>query len=407
MSSLSAPEALSERTMRIVHLISRDFRAVQDGGSVMTASLASALSAIGELHIIDMDRRPYDELGFLNGTLLPLPFGGEARFYSSVDHPIAESSPCSKWFVQLRRRFTRRSRKYRHKQALAITRRLTPDIVVADDLTGCLVAQQSGAGFRVVHTHNVESALHEKIATESGKGRFRRKARTYAFWEANVLPKVEQVWAVSETDGHHYRSLGTRDVRVMHIAFPNDRFETQPTTGKVGVGLFFGSLWYGPNIEAVRYLIKLAPRLREKLPNAVIRIVGGRASPELIAEMSVPGIEYLGFVKSLRSVAADAAAILVPLAWGGGTKIKTAEALALGKPVISTSEGVSGLDVEDGEQVWVRPLGETFDEAVLAALQSPSSCSELAYRGYQYAQSNFSQDALLANVRDALSVGPK
>ena len=47
----------------------------------------------------------------------------------------------------------------------------------------------------------------------------------------------------------------------------------------------------------------------------------------------------------------SACALLVPLLFGGGLRLKMVTALYHGLPVISTDHGISGLDLRDGEGV--------------------------------------------------------
>jgi glycosyltransferase involved in cell wall biosynthesis len=396
-------EAPLVRPLRIVHIVPRDFRSVGDGGRVKTAGIASALAALGELHIVDMDRRPYAGMGFLRGEVLPLPFGGEARFHSSVDWPPADGGwlACTLW--KLRRLFTRRSRAHRRVCATRIVQSLAADVVVADDITGCLVARDSGAKLRVTHTHNVESVLHEALYARTRHRKWATKARQYREWERSVLPALDQVWAVSEADAGVYRQLGVADVRVMYFAFPDERFEPAPVTGKPGVALYFGVLSYPPNSEAAVWLAQQMPAIRAAMPDAVIRIAGGGASEALKAQLAVPGIEVLGFVKDLRETARDAAVIVVPVNWGGGTKTKTGEAMALGKPILSTPEGVRGLPVSDGEDVLVHALESDFTTQLLAMLQAPQDFALLGLRAQTTAQRHFSLAALRQGIATAIA----
>lgn len=391
--------------LRIVHVVPRDFRSVADGGRVMTAGIASALAGLGELHIVDMDRRPYEGMGFLRGERLELPFGGSAQFHSSVEWPPENASPLHRALWQLRRLFTRRSRRHRGRCATAIVRALKPDIVVADDITGCLVARDSGAPCRIVHTHNVESVLHRQLAELTGKRKWAHKARQYEAWERQVLPSLDQIWAVSEADADYYRGLGAKQVQVAYFAFPDERFEPAPCTGTAGVGLYFGSLSYPPNSEAARWLGQQMSVVRAALPNAVIRIAGGGASESLKAELAaIPGIELLGFVDDLRDTVREAAAILIPLEFGGGTKTKTCEALALGKPILSTREGVRGLPVADGEHLLIRDRDHDFLPQLIALLQQPADYDALAARGQTLARRHFSMDALRHTIATALGL---
>src|SRR6185503_7140256 len=56
----------------------------------------------------------------------------------------------------------------------------------------------------------------------------------------------------------------------------------------------------------------------------------------------------------------DASVYVVPLRIGGGTRIKIFEAMAMGKPVISTTIGAEGLPVKHGADIVLADTAEDF-----------------------------------------------
>jgi glycosyltransferase involved in cell wall biosynthesis len=58
-----------------------------------------------------------------------------------------------------------------------------------------------------------------------------------------------------------------------------------------------------------------------------------------------------GWVDDLTAELVRADAVIVPLRYGGGTRIKIIEAWAHGVPVVSTSVGAEGLDAVDGGDI--------------------------------------------------------
>ncbi len=154
----------------------------------------------------------------------------------------------------------------------------------------------------------------------------------------------------------------------------------------------------------------LTPELRESLrsapladPRLVITVVG-RDAPAHVTEQAraLPWLRLHGFVDSLFELASRAAAIIIPLPWGGGTKLKVVEALALGKPLVTTPCGAEGLNITDEAQALIRSTGTAFDEAADAVLAAPSDYMAMAQRGRAYAAEYFSQSALSKTVRNAL-----
>ena len=75
-----------------------------------------------------------------------------------------------------------------------------------------------------------------------------------------------------------------------------------------------------------------------------------------------------GSVSSVVEHLHQAAAVVVPLRVGGGTRLKIYEAMAAGRAVISTSVGAEGLDVRPGHDILLADSSAALAEAVVAVL---------------------------------------
>jgi glycosyltransferase involved in cell wall biosynthesis len=62
---------------------------------------------------------------------------------------------------------------------------------------------------------------------------------------------------------------------------------------------------------------------------------------------------------------------VVPLRIGGGTRLKIYEAMAMGKPVVSTSVGAEGLDVHDGRDIFLADDAKIFADCLIRLLGDP------------------------------------
>jgi glycosyltransferase involved in cell wall biosynthesis len=153
---------------------------------------------------------------------------------------------------------------------------------------------------------------------------------------------IHNAVAVPNTYGRPERSLGRQEIA------------TSPTI------LFQGSLHYGPNIDAVDWLIDdVAPHLWEQLPGAQIRLVG-TTSPGVEDRHRPPGVVVAGRVPDIGPELARADIAVVPLRIGSGTRLKILESFAHRIPVVSTTVGADGLDVEDGVHLLLADRPEEF-----------------------------------------------
>ena len=98
-------------------------------------------------------------------------------------------------------------------------------------------------------------------------------------------------------------------------------------------------------------------------------MIGKGASEELVelAEKYAGAISLEGFVENLDTVFRESCAMIVPLLFGSGVKIKTLEALSRGLPVISTSFGVEGIPVTNNVNCVVENDIAKYPQLMLAA----------------------------------------
>jgi len=68
----------------------------------------------------------------------------------------------------------------------------------------------------------------------------------------------------------------------------------------------------------------------------------------------------VGFVPDIRSILWSATIAVVPLRYGGGTRLKILEAMAAGCPVVSTTVGAEGIDIQNDENISIADTEEEF-----------------------------------------------
>jgi glycosyltransferase involved in cell wall biosynthesis len=109
-----------------------------------------------------------------------------------------------------------------------------------------------------------------------------------------------------------------------------------------------GSMSYDANIDGARHFVdNIFPLIRSRLPLVTLRIVG-HASRSVRALGERPGVVVTGFVPAIETELERADAVVVPLRYGGGTRVKVLEAFAHRIPVVATSVGCAGLTAKAG-----------------------------------------------------------
>lgn len=149
--------------------------------------------------------------------------------------------------------------------------------------------------------------------------------------------------------------------------------------------LYIGNFGHPPNVDAARWLVReIFPRIRRAHPSVRLSIVGENAPADLRAD-APPGVEFTGGVPDVEPWLDRAAVFVVAARLGGGMRVKTIEALAAGKAIVSTPLGVAGLDLA-GDEVAIAETAEAFAEQVDVLLADPVRRRELAGNARRWAE---------------------
>jgi len=177
-------------------------------------------------------------------------------------------------------------------------------------------------------------------------------------------------------DGH---SAG-RDltIPVPFIFQPEERVRLEEAAPLPKV-VFVGGMTAPFNVDAALFFTReIWPEIRRRVPQATLGLVGDHPPPEVLALSSVDGVRVEGYVPDLRAYLRSASVAVSPCRIGTGMKVKVAEAMAAGLPVVGTTVGLSGYQGIDG--LLVRDEPGSFAEAVVALLQDEEGRKALARR---------------------------
>ena len=109
-----------------------------------------------------------------------------------------------------------------------------------------------------------------------------------------------------------------------------------------------------------------------------------------------PGIVVTGRVEDVRPYMERAAAYVVPIRVGGGTRLKIYEAMAMEKPVVSTTVGAEGLPLRDGEDLLLADTPRAFADAVVSVLTDAGLARRLGTRAAERVREQFGWDKVAA-----------
>ena len=256
-----------------------------------------------------------------------------------------------------------------------------PDVVVADFPHAAVLTPDRIAPASVLFTHNVEAEIferHARVATGVWRLIWRDQARKMDAFERDACRRFASVIAVSARDAAALeRRFGLSGVETIDTGVDLDYFRFSPP-GEApdpepdgGTVVFTGVMDSPANIDGVEFLMReVWPLIARRRPRARALVVGRNPAPSLQATARERGLpfEFTGFVEDIRPFVAGAHVSVIPLRVGSGTRIKAFEAMAMGRPVVSTRIGVEGLDIEAGRHFLAADDAEDFAEATVRLL---------------------------------------
>lgn len=202
-------------------------------------------------------------------------------------------------------------------------------------------------------------------------------------WEKKYLKKCQKLIVISERDKKWLsKTITESKIYVVENGVNTDYFTSQiaqPGTEK-GLVIFTGVMSYEPNHDAMIYCLKkIWPLIKTKVPEAKLKIVGRYPKLELInlAEKQ-KDVKVTGEVEDIRKAVKGAQVFLCPMRIGSGMKNKILEALAMGIPVVTTSEGAAGIDFEHDKVGYIADTPESLAYYTITLIKEKSKWDELS-----------------------------
>jgi glycosyltransferase involved in cell wall biosynthesis len=409
--------------MKVLFLVTRDPRGRQSGGKAVIATVIRSLVALGHtVDVIAVTHEDLEEAAATDGVTfrrLPPPRLGRVALNALTRASLGKLSlnECLYFSPSLVHSVKR------------LSRDLESDIVIA----GMLRTFELAAATELPLVLEFEDLLSERYRTmaegdrtpDAVLGHYRENIPTWlarpvssiaarllrieAFLlDRRELLAAQQAGAVTlvsrdEVDHLHYRS-GTVVTAAPFAVKIDDASEPGPDSWHKLKVAFVGELEYEPNRAAVRWFVDQVLPLAAKagMENLTLHVLGN-APHDIQAELGSSRVKFDGYVVDLGQSLRRFPAIVAPVVSGGGVKTKVVEAMALGLPVVSTREGVKGLDVVDGEHCYVADDPVEFIDGIRKAIDDPSGARAMGKRARSLVQREFSAEVLQTRWADILA----
>lgn len=268
----------------------------------------------------------------------------------------------------------------------------------------------------IFDAHNCETLLQRRAFQTDLRHPRRWPAALYSLlqsrklgrFEAEVCRRAKHVTCVSAEDAAALRTLSPALGGVNPLVIPNGIFlsdytqpagANHPTTQPPRL-VFTGKMDYRPNVDAVIWFANsILPLIRRQIPEAEFVIVGQKPTKAVWELKSTKGVVITGAVEDARPYIGGATVYVAPLRMGGGTRFKLLEALALRRPIVSTTIGAEGFVVQNGRELCLADTAADFAEAVMALLRDPAKRQALGEAGHAFVK-QYDWEALLPGLEN-------
>lgn len=220
-------------------------------------------------------------------------------------------------------------------------------------------------------------------------------------YEAEVCRAFDKITVCSPVDQQFLREMNAAlDIDLLFNGADLEYFAPSGEQSEACSLVFVGRLSYYPNRDALLYLYRdVLPLIRKRFPAVKLCVVGGGLPSNIEKVLKAdPNVEMAGHVDDVRPFLRRATVSTAPMRLGAGTNFKIVEALAMGVPVVTTSQGCEGLAVVAGHDLVCADTRTAFAERVCELLDDASKRREFAAAGRRYVETYHSWEVIVSHL---------
>lgn len=223
--------------------------------------------------------------------------------------------------------------------------------------------------------YDAEALFHRRILMQtnrcndaSEREALQAEASRMRELEVELAQWADRTVCISEVEAAILRAKTSKPVEVVEPWLSAPTPTTADFTMREHIGFVAG--WSAgpgsPNADGLVWFAKyVLPKVRAAVPTCRL-LVTGQNPPDDVSWMAGTAVEFVGSVPNLWGFYNGLRAVVSPTRIGAGVKLKTVESIQYGVPVVSTSEGASGLPVRLRAAVWEADDPDDFARVLIS-----------------------------------------
>lgn len=250
----------------------------------------------------------------------------------------------------------------------------------------------------VYRSHNIEHLIWERRAEITKnplkKWYLNHLAKKLKDFETEIVNNFDGIVSISEIDEETQKKYLNPKVKTTSIPIGFDIAESNPVQPEEISFFFIGALDWAPNEQGLRWFLEnVWEAVYKQFPDYKF-YVAGRNIPSELYKWGRKNVVICGEVPSSMEFIENHSIMIVPLFFGSGIRVKIAEAMSLGKTIISTNIGAEGILCKNFKEILFANTKEEFIQMITHCIENPSLVQSISEYAFQFAKGNFDCDSL-------------
>ena len=260
-----------------------------------------------------------------------------------------------------------------------------------------LLDHVSDKTINILDTHDIVYLRAEKFKENNAKHWFHITKEQ----EFTLFRKYHYLLSIQKGE---YKFLNKNGFKNQNILVPHGSILVKHIVKDTIKNIIFVAGRNDVNFKSIKWFLEnIWIYYKQLFPNIALNIYG-RVNQDL-DHYKLLNVKTYGFVENYDDIYKHADIVINPVLFGGGLKIKSVEALCHSLPLVTTTEGASGMSDGVNKAMIVANNAEDFLDALIALTLNYDLRCKLSQNAYEYAQKHFSEDVAYKGLIEVIEKG--
>lgn len=298
------------------------------------------------------------------------------------------------------------SRFYNHilsNQLIQLIQKEKIDLIHIESLYGMPYAfdiKENTKAKIILRSHNIEHHLWEQKAQKENnfikKKYLQILAKQLKNFELSSFSIADGIISISSSDSNFIQQSG---IKTKLITVPVGIKKKEYKENISNSIYHIGAMDWQPNVEGLNWFLEnVWPLVLNKKPFAELHLAGRNMPKEKYSNYK--NVITYGEVENSEEFAADKGIMIIPVHQASGIRIKLAEAMMMGKAIVSTSIGASGIENLSNNEILIADNAFDFAEKILLILEDENLKKEISKNAHLFALQHFAQEKCSRTIID-------